>query len=238
VLDLVADDGAIWGRWFPAFQGPARDGDDLIQVAFERCLRGWPLLLTGFQKQLRLGEDALACLLGFGIAPGVVKECGLAGGPVLLREDSRHAVTVFHAEARHWRQVPHSDLCGNASFANLLLDGLGQCVYQGQTASDPGCTAVEAARQVFDGVAMLVFHLGQQPALLQCGLRLAAAAQGMHQQQGFGFAHRVQNQRFHRVTPQLLQRGDALVSIDHQIALRAGDHQDRHLLAHFSERGQ
>ena len=94
---------------------------------------------------------------------------------------------------------------------------------------------VEAPRQLFDGVAVLVFHLGQQPALFQSGLRLAAATQGMHQKQGFGFAHGVQNQSFDRVTPQLLESGDALVSIDHQIALRAGNHQNWRLLARFSQ---
>lgn len=177
-------------------------------------------------------------MFGFGIAPGVIKQRRLPRGPVLLREDPRHVVAVFQADAGHWRQVPHSNLCRNASFADLLLYGLRQCVHQCQTACDPGGTAVEAARQFFDGVAVLVFHLGQQPALFQSGLRLAVAAQGMDQQQGFGFAHRVQNQRLHRVTPQLLERGDTLVSIDHQIALGAGNHQNRRLLARFSQRSQ
>jgi hypothetical protein len=61
----------------------------------------------------------------------------------------------------------------------------------------------------------------------------------MNQQQGFGFAHRgIQNQRLDRVAPQLLERGDALVSIDHQILLPAWNHDDRCLLARFSQRRQ
>ncbi len=161
MLDLVADDGAILGGWFAAFQRPARNGGDLIQVAFERCWSGWLLLLAGFQKQLRLGENALARLFGLGIAPGVVKQRGLPRGPVLLRESPRHDLAVFHADARHRRQVPHGDLRRDASFADLLLYGLRQCVHQGQAACDPGGTAVEAARQFFNGVAVRVFHLGQ-----------------------------------------------------------------------------
>lgn len=157
---------------------------------------------------------------------------------MLLGEDPRHRVAVFDADARHGRQVSHGDLRGNASFADLLLDGLRQCVHQRQTACDPGGTAIEAARQVFDGVAILVFHLGQQPALFERGLRLTVAAQGMHQQQGFGFACCVQNESIDRVATQLLERGDALVSIDHQIALLHLDNEDGGLLAGFSQRSQ
>ena len=60
----------------------------------------------------------------------------------------------------------------------------------------------------------------------------------MHQQQGFGFAHRIQNQRLDRVAPQLFERGDALMSIDHQIALRVWNDDNRRLLAGFSQRRQ
>lgn len=74
--------------------------------------------------------------------------------------------------------------------------------------------------------------------MLQRGLRLAAAAQGMNPQQSFGFAHRVQNQGIDRVMPQLLERGDTLVSIDYQIALRVGYDENRRLLARFSQRRQ
>ena len=63
----------------------------------------------------------------------------------------------------------------------------------------------------------------------------------MHQQQGFGFAHRVQNQRLDRVAPQLFERGNALMSIDHQIALflrNDWNDDNRRLLAGFSQRRQ
>ena len=41
-----------------------------------------------------------------------------------------------------------------------------------------------------------------------------------------------------RVAPQLLERGDALMSIDHQIALLVGDNDDWGLLTGFSQRRQ
>jgi hypothetical protein len=61
----------------------------------------------------------------------------------------------------------------------------------------------------------------------------------MHKQQGFGLAHRViQHQRLDRVTPQLSERGDALMSIDHQILIGLLDDDDRRLLPGFSQRRQ
>jgi hypothetical protein len=61
----------------------------------------------------------------------------------------------------------------------------------------------------------------------------------MHKQQGFGLAHRViQHQHLDRVTPQLSERGDALMSIDHQILIGLLDDDDRRLLPGFSQRRQ
>jgi hypothetical protein len=48
--------------------------------------------------------------------------------------------------------------------------------------------------------------------------RLAIHAQGTDQQQGFGFVHGVQNDGVDGVSPQLFERGDALVAVDDQIA--------------------
>jgi len=39
VLDLALNDFAALGRLFPAFQHPARDGDDLIEIVFQRRFR-------------------------------------------------------------------------------------------------------------------------------------------------------------------------------------------------------
>jgi hypothetical protein len=60
------------------------------------------------------------------------------------------------------------------------------------------------------------------------------------QQESFGFAHRPQ-QRFHRVPAQLFEGGDALVAIDHQVAIRLAfyrHHHDRRLLARRDQRRQ
>jgi hypothetical protein len=65
-------------------------------------------------------------------------------------------------------------------------------------------------------------------------------AQGPVQQQSFGFAHRPDG-GFDRVPAQLLERCDALVAVDHQVAvmlLWGEDHHDRRLLARLSQRCQ
>jgi hypothetical protein len=56
----------------------------------------------------------------------------------------------------------------------------------------------------------------------------------MGQQQCLGLAH-VPDQRMDRVAPQLLERGDALMSIDHQIAFLVGDDDDWGLLTGLSQ---
>jgi len=150
---------------------------------------------------------------------------------VLLSEDLRHLLAMFHADARHRRQVPHGDLRGDAAFTNLLLHRFRQRVHQRQAPRHPGRAAVETARQFFDRVAVFLFHFGQQPALFERCFRLAVAAQRMHEQQCFDLAHRVvQHERLDRVTPQLSERGDALMSIDHQIPIGLLDDDDRRLL--------
>jgi hypothetical protein len=240
VLDFVADDDgrAVWGRRVAAIERPPRDGDDLVEIVFESCFL-WRLLLPlRFQKQLRLGENPFARLLASGVAPGAVERFGLPRGPVAFREDPRHALAMFHVDARHRSQIPHGDLRGDAPFAHLLLHRFRQRFHQRQTARDPTRATVETARQFLDRAAVLFFQLRQQPALFERAFRLAVVSQRMNQHQRFGLAHRVQNQRIDRVATELLERGDALVTIDHQILLSACNHDDRRLLTRLSQRRQ
>jgi hypothetical protein len=65
-------------------------------------------------------------------------------------------------------------------------------------------------------------------------------AQRTIQQHGRGFAHRPHH-GFHRVPPQLLQRRHPLVAVDDHVAVDLAfhsDHDDGHLLAAVSQRGQ
>jgi hypothetical protein len=69
---------------------------------------------------------------------------------------------------------------------------------------------------------------------------LRTEAQRPVQQQSFGGTH-LPDRGFDRVPAQLLERGDALVAIDHQITvavLWGPDHHDGRLLAGLSQGGQ
>ncbi len=236
VLNLVVDDFAVLRCLFSALDGPAGDRDDLIEIAFQRCLYRLRLL-PRFQKQFRFSQNPLTGQAA-GVAPGVVEIGGLARGPVLLREDLRHALALLRIDARRRRQIAHGNLRSDVAVAHLLLDRFRKRFHQRQAARHPRRTAVETPREIVDGVAEFGFHLRQQPALFERRFRLAVHAQGTDQQQGFGFAHRVQNDGLDGVASQLLQRGDALVAVDHQILRGLLDDDDGRLLAGLSQRRQ
>ena len=178
VLDLACYGFAVLRRFFRAIQRTLRNCHGLIQIAFERYCFCWlPLQRLCFQKQLRLGENPFARLLGSCLAPGVVEQRGLPCGPGMLCEHVCHPHALFRVDSRHRSQIPHCDLRGDASFADLPLDRFRQGFYQRQTARHPCGAAVESPRQFFDRVAELFFHLSQQPALFKRCFRLAVHAQ-------------------------------------------------------------
>ena len=236
VLDLVVDEFAVWRCLFSARDRPAGDGDDLVQIAFQRCFY-WLWLLPRLCEQVRFGQNPFP-RQSAGVAPGVVEIGGLARGPMLLREDLRHALALFGIHARRRRQITHGNLRGDVAVAHLLLDRFRERFHQRQPARDPRRTAVETPREIVDCVAEFGFHLRQQPALFECRFRLAVHAQGADQQQGLGFAHGVQNDGFDGVSPQLFESGDALVAVDHQIARGLLDDDDGSLLSSLSQRRQ
>ena len=137
------------GRWiFEVIERAAGDGDDLIEIAFQRSFC-WLPLLPRSQKQGGLGENAFAGH-AFGIAPSVVEVGGLAGGPMLAREDLGHALALFWIDSRRGCQIAHGDLRGDLAFAHQLLRRFRQRFHERKAACDPGCAAVETPRQIVD----------------------------------------------------------------------------------------
>jgi hypothetical protein len=128
LLNLVVDDFAVLRCLFSALDGPAGDRDDLIESAFQRCFY-WLQLLPRFYKQFRLGQNPRTGQAS-GVAPGVIEIGGLARGPMLLREDLRHALALPGIHARRRRQIAHGDLRGDAAVAHLLLDRLRKRFHQ------------------------------------------------------------------------------------------------------------
>ena len=220
--------------------GAMQDGHRHFQFAIQsRCGRpGGRRLPLRFQKQLRLGQDAFADHAR-AVPPGGIELSGLPRVAMVLDEGGGHLRTLLQADARYRHQILHGQLRGDLAFAHLLLDGFRQQFHQRQAPRHPTHAAVEAARQFLQRVAQALLHLPQQPALLQRAF-LRTEAQRPVQQQSFGCAHRP-DRGFDRVPAQLLERGDALVAVDHQITVAVvwgKDHDDGRLLAGLSQGGQ
>ena len=81
-----------------------------------------------------------------------------------------------------------------------------------------------------------LFHLRQQPALFQRAF-LRTQAHGSRQQQGVGFVHGPDDS-VDRVAAELLERGDAFMAVDDQIAVVSLDYDDGCLLSALSQRCQ
>lgn len=211
-----------------------------LQVAQElggRRRRRWRFRLPlRFEKQRGLGEKALPDRRRAG-APSGIQLPRLPGVAVMPGERRGHPLAVLQVDARRRDQILHGHVRGDLALAHLLLDGLRQKFDQRQPPRYPAHAAVETARQFIQSIAETLFHLRQQPALLQRGFMLGATQRTV-QQQGLGFAHRPDH-GFHYVPAQLFERRDALVAVDDEIAAGVGrgeDHDDGYLLARLSQR--
>ncbi len=156
-----------------------------------------------------------------------------------LRENGGHPLAVFQTLARHWSQKLQRHLRRDLSLPHLLLNRLRQNLHQRQPPRYPAHAAIEAAGQLLQSVAEALLQLRQQPAHFQRRL-LFGEAQRTVQQYRRGLAQRPHH-RFHRVSPQLLQRRDSLVAIDDHVTIRrpfGRHHHDGRLLAGFRQRGQ
>ena len=139
------------------------------------------------EKQLRLGQDALAngaCAF----APSRIELLGGACIATLFDEDRGQAQAIIGVDARHRHQILHRHLCGDLAIAHVLLNRFRQQIDQRQPARDPTRAAVQPARQFVERVVEALFHLRQQPALFQRAF-LRAEAHRSRQQQRVGFAH-------------------------------------------------
>jgi len=191
-----------------------------------------------FQKQLRLLQNPLAD--GWGsVTPRGIELSGFAAGEAILGQGFGHGLAVLRTGARHRHQVLHRHVGRDRAAAHLLLHALRQQFDQGQPARYPTQAAIKAARQLLQSIAKTSFQFRQQPAFFQRRLPFRHA-EGTIQHQRLGLTQRP-DQGLHRVPPQLLQRCQALVAVDHQVTIRLpghGHHDDRRLLPGGRQRGQ
>ena len=220
--------------------GAVHNRGDHLQIADQ--FGGGPsrnfLLPLRFEKQRRIIQNAFADG-GRSLPPGGIQLAGLACIAAMLGKYRRHPLAVLQALPRHRHQKLHRHLRRDLALAHLLLDRFWQQFHQCQPPAHPAHAAIEPPRQLLQAVAETLFHLRQQPPCLQRGFVFGQAQRAVQQHRG-GLAHRPYH-RFHRVPPQLLQRGDPLVAVDDYVAVRlslGSDHHDRRLLTAISQGGQ
>jgi len=195
-------------------------------------------LPADFQKQLRLVQNPLPDRRRT-VPPGGVQLSGFACRTLTPGEDHRHPPAVLAADLGHRRQELHRQMGCDLTGAHALLDLFRQQFEQGQTARHPTRAAIEAASQIFHTVPEAPLQFLQQPAFLQ---RCPAPghAHGMFQEYGLGLVGRPDH-GFDGVAAQLLQRLDALIAVDHQVAIQLVGHRHHHdgnLLTVGSQRSQ
>ncbi|MHB1699872.1 MAG: hypothetical protein ACYCSN_06985 [Acidobacteriaceae bacterium] len=126
----------------------------------------------------------------------------------------------------------------DGAVAHLLLHTVGKQFHQPHPPRHPTRAAIETPGQFLQPIAEALLQFHQQPAFFQRRLVIATTHRPV-QKQGLHFAQRPDH-RFDRVTTQLLERGDPLVAVDHQvtIGLFTRNHDDRRLLTAGRQRRQ
>ncbi len=209
-------------------QRPLRERRDLAQLPVERLgLRLRP------GEKLRRCQDAFAHGAA-GVAPCAIERARVPRRPPLLGEGGGHAPAMLPADARRRRQIARGERGSDLAFPHQLLHRFRQRLHQRQAAGHPRLAAVEAPGEFFQRATQTAFHLGQQPALFDRALRLAHPQRPV-QRQRVGFAH-LPDDGVDRVAAQLLERGDAFVAVDDQIAVASFDDDYGRLLADLSQR--
>jgi len=105
--------------------GAMQNGHRHLQIAVECGRPDSRRLPLRFQKQLRLGEDALADHAR-AVPPGGIELSGLPRVTAVLNECSGHPRAVIPADSRDGHEILHRHLRRDRSCAHLLLDGFRQ----------------------------------------------------------------------------------------------------------------
>ena len=147
------------------------------------------------------------------------------------RKGCGHLLAVFQAATRHRHQILHRHLRGDLARAYLLLHAVRQKLDQSQATGHPTHTAIELAGQFFQPITETLLQLGEQPTFFQGTLTFRPVERSI-QHQGPHFVERPDH-GLDCVSAELFESGDALVSVDDQIAIRLirnSDDDDRGLL--------
>jgi len=191
-----------------------------------------------FQKQLRLLQNPLA--EGWrSVSPRGIKLSGFAAAEAVRGQGLGHALAVLGTGPRHRHQKLHRYVGRDGAAAYLLLHAFRKQFHQGQAARHPTHAAIKATRQLVQPITETLLQFRQQPAFFQRRLPFRPTQRTI-QYQRLGLTQRP-DQGLHRVPPQLLQRRQPLVAVDHQVTIRLlghGHDYDRRLLARSGQRSQ
>jgi hypothetical protein len=246
LLDLALRLGALRhvqlnGQTRQTAVGPPRHRYDYFQISIElrhhRQARSRLMLPLRLQKQLRLLQKPLAnrCC---SCPPGRIQLSRFSAAQPVTRKPLRHAPAVVRFRACHRNQELHRHLRRDGAVAHLLLHPLRKQLHQAHPPRHPARAAIKTASQLLQPVAEALLQFHQQPAFFQRRVVIARTHRPV-KKQGLHFAHRPDH-RLDRVTAKLLERGDPLVAVDHQILIRllGRNHHDRRLLTAGRQRRQ
>jgi hypothetical protein len=126
----------------------------------------------------------------------------------------------------------------DGAVAHLLLHTLRKQFDQAHTTRHPTRAAIKTPRQFLQPIAEAPLQFHQKPAFLESRLVVARTHRPV-KEQSLHFAQRPDH-RLDRVSAQLLERGDPLIAVDHQIFIRllGSNHHDRRLLTAGRQRRQ
>jgi hypothetical protein len=220
--------------------GPLRNRHHHVQITQQlsgRCGRRLRLGLPPcFQKQLGLFQKPLPDYRP-AVSPSGVQLTGLPGIESAPGEGVGQPLAVLQADLRHRRQKLRRHVGRDLPGPHLLLHAFGKLFDQRQPARHPTDAAIEAPRQLIQPVSEALLEFGQQPAFFQRRLAFGQVDRTV-QHHSVGLGHRP-HYCLDRVAPQLLERRDALVAVDDQIAVRLAGHchhHDRRLLSRCRQR--
>jgi hypothetical protein len=122
--------------------------------------------------------------------------------------------------------------------AHLLLHTVRKQFDQSHPPRHPARAAIKTARKRLKPVAEALLQFHQKPTFFQSRFVIARAHRTV-QKKSLHFAQRPDH-RLHRVPAQLLECGDPLVAVDHQVTVRllGWNHHDRRLLTAGRQRRQ
>jgi len=155
------------------------------------------------------------------------------------RQGLGQALAVLTAGPRYGYQEFHGHLGGDRPAADLLLHPFRKQFHQRQAVRDPTHAAIKTARQLLQAVAEALLEFRQQPAFFQSAVSFRPTQRAI-QQQRFRFAQRPDH-GLDRVSAELFQSGDALVTVNDQVAVglvSQRDHDDGGLLSAVGQRRQ